>query len=166
MKGLDKRVAEAIRFFWRTRLAQGRKSRKQGLGGRTAVTGGAQLDGFCKLVVDLLTENGVPDAVIFRRRDRLPSGKRRAAGSKPTLPGFFRPTKDWDILVVADGVLLATIEFKSQVGSFGNNVNNRAEEALGNATDLWIAYREGTFGKASRPWLGYFMLLEEAPEST
>ena len=63
-------------------------------------------------------------------------------------------------------MLLATIEIKSQVGSFGNNVNNRAEEALGNATDLWTAYREGTFGKASRPWLGYFMLLEEAPEST
>ncbi|MBP8259317.1 MAG: hypothetical protein KA118_06600 [Verrucomicrobia bacterium] len=42
------------------------------------------------------------------------------------LPGFFRPTKEWDILVVRDSRLLAAIEAKSQVGpSFGNNFNNR-----------------------------------------
>ena len=71
------------------------------------------------------------------------------------------------VLVVADGNLLATIEFKSQVGpSFGNNFNNRAEEALGSATDLWTAYREGAFRESIRPWLGYFMLLEESPGST
>jgi len=62
---------------------------------------------------------------------------------------------------------LCPIEFKSQVGpSFGNNFNNRTEEALGNATDLWAAYREGAFKPSQRPWLGYFMLLEEAPGST
>lgn len=69
--------------------------------------------------------------------------------------------------MVADGELVASMEFKSQVGpSFGNNCNNRVEEALGNATDLWTAYREGAFSPSSRPWLGYFMLLEEAPGST
>lgn len=54
---------------------------------------------------------------------------------------------------------------KSQVGpSFGNNVNNRTEEAIGNAVDVWRAYEEGTFG-AVRPWLGYVFLLEEAHKS-
>ena len=65
-----------------------------------------------------------------------------------------------------DGHLIASIEFKSQVGSFGNNANNRAEEAIGSAQDFWTAYRDGAFGESHRPWLGYFMLLEEAPEST
>jgi hypothetical protein len=41
------------------------------------------------------------------------------------LPGYFRPTKEWDLLVILDGNLLASIEFKSQIGpSFGNNYNN------------------------------------------
>jgi hypothetical protein len=101
----------------------------------------------------LLVESGIPDATIFRKK-------------QVELPGFFRPTKEWDVLVVVDGHLLASIEFKSQVGpSFGNNYNNRTEEALGSATDLWIAYREGAFKESPRPWLGYFMLLEEAPGS-
>ncbi len=44
--------------------------------------------------------------------------------------------------------------------------NNRAEEAIGNATDLWAAYREGAFKPSQRPWLGYLMLLEECKSST
>jgi hypothetical protein len=111
------------------------------------------MDGFIGLVHDLLVESGLPDAAIFRK-------------SKLELPGFFRPTKEWDILVVIDGILLASLEFKSQVGSFGNNYNNRTEEALGNATDLRAAYREGAFKPSPKPWLGYLMLLEEAPDST
>ncbi len=69
------------------------------------------------------------------------------------------------MLVISDGELIAGIEFKSQVGSFGNNYNNRTEEAIGSATDIWAAYREGAFKPSSRPWLGYMMLLEEAPGS-
>jgi hypothetical protein len=53
------------------------------------------------------------------------------------LPGWYRPEKKWDLLIVSDGKLLAGIEFKSQVGSFGNNYNNRTEEAIGSATDIW-----------------------------
>jgi Restriction endonuclease XhoI len=58
------------------------------------------------------------------------------------------------------------IEFKAQVGpSFGNNFNNRTEEALGNATDLWAAYREGAFRPSARPWLGYVFILEDCMKS-
>jgi len=71
------------------------------------------------------------------------------------------------LIVVADGELLACIEAKSQVGpSFGNNLNNRSEEAIGSATDLWTAYREGAFRVSARPWLGYLMLPEETSGST
>jgi hypothetical protein len=89
---------------------------------------------------------------------------RSAVHSKTALevPGYFRPEKKWDLLVVSDGRLVTVIEFKSQVGpSFGNNMNNRAEEAVGSATDLWTAYREGRFGTNPRPFLGYFFLLED-----
>lgn len=84
-----------------------------------------------------------------------------------TLPGYFRPTKNWDLLVVVDDRLLASIEFKAHIGpSFGNNFNNRVEEALGNSTDLLTAYREGKFKPSQKPWLGWLMLLEDTPKST
>jgi len=82
------------------------------------------------------------------------------------LPGFFRPTKTFDFLVVADRVLKVAIELKSHVGpSFGNNFNNRAEEAMGSALDIWTAFREGAFGNSTAPWLGYLMVLEDCTES-
>ncbi len=78
------------------------------------------------------------------------------------LPGYYRSEKAWDLIVVSHGQLVAAMEFKSQVGpSFGNNFNNRSEEAIGSATDIWVAYREGRFGKAPAPFLGYFFLLED-----
>ncbi|MFA5028170.1 MAG: PaeR7I family type II restriction endonuclease [Candidatus Methylomirabilota bacterium] len=157
MNDLRGQVGKAVRHFWVTRRAQerkqGSKTGRRDQGSRSAVTGGAQLDGFIRLVSELLIDSGIPDATIFRKQST-------------ELPGFFRPTKEWDLLVVVDGNLLASIEFKSQVGpSFGNNYNNRTEEALGSATDLWTAYREGAFAGSPRPWLGYFMLLEETNRS-
>ena len=63
--------------------------------------------------------------------------------------------------------LVAALEAKSQVGpSFGNNFNNRTEEAMGTALDLWTAFRENAFGSATRPWIGYMFLLEDCPRST
>ena len=158
MKGdLRQKVSEAVAHFWRTRdrqhTNQGSKSGQKDHGARSAVTGGKQLDGFAQLVRGLLIEAGLPDASIHERQ--------------VTLPGFFRPTKEWDLVVVADGNLIATLEFKSQVGpSFGNNFNNRTEEAIGNAHDLWTAHREGAFKDSIRPWLGYLMMLEDTKKST
>ena len=58
---------------------------------------------------------------------------------------------------------MAVIEFKSQIGSLGNNANNRAEEAVGNGYDFQSAFRKGAFRPSAPPWLGYFMLLEDTP---
>lgn len=70
-------------------------------------------------------------------------------------------------MVVNNDILLASIELKAHIGpSFGNNFNNRVEEALGNSTDLLTAYREGKFKPSLRPWLGWLMLLEDTPKST
>ncbi len=121
---------------------------------RAAVTGGAQMDGFLSLARELMVDAGVPSSNIHVK-------------NRMELPGWFRPEKSWDLIVMLNGRLVASIEFKSHIGpSFGNNFNNRAEEAIGSASDLWAAYREGAFAPSARPWLGYFMLLEETPGST
>jgi hypothetical protein len=156
MGKLEIRVGKAVKHFWKTREEQERKqgsvSGKRDYGGRSSVTGGAQCDGFINLISKILIESGLPNATIHKK--------------ETVLPGYFRPTKKWDLLVVSKGNLIASIEMKSQVGpSFGNNFNNRVEEALGSACDLWTAYREGTFKPSQRPWLGYIMLLEEHPKS-
>ena len=53
---------------------------------------------------------------------------------------------------MADGQLVTAIEFKSQVGpSFGNNFNNRVEEAIGNAADIWIALSRGALWPSPAP---------------
>lgn len=154
---IQQKLREAVRQFWLVRQAQSERQgggrRGRDAGERAAVTGGQQMDGFVTLVREVLCEQGVQPASVHCER-RL------------ELPGWFRPEKQWDVIVVANGDLLAGIEFKSQVGpSFGNNYNNRTEEALGSATDLWAAYREGAFAPSGRPWLGYLMLLEDCAGS-
>lgn len=153
---LDNRISEAISHFWETRSKQTKKqisSGKTDTGFRGAVTGGKQMYAFEKLMVDIALESGISENSIFHSKSL-------------ELPGYFRPEKKWDLLIVDSGVLVAAIEFKSHIGpSFGNNFNNRTEEAIGNANDLWIAYREGALGEQIRPWLGYLMLLEDCPKS-
>jgi hypothetical protein len=123
-------------------------------GERGAVTAGNTMDGFVALMIDLVHANGLGHASIYRNRAAL------------TLPGFFRPTKLWDILVIQDGRLVAAVEMKSQVGpSFGNNANNRAEEAIGTAHDFWTAYRDGAFGNHPRPFVGWLAMIEDADKS-
>ncbi len=77
------------------------------------------------------------------------------------LPGFFRPSKQWDLLVLLRGRLLAVLELKSLCGpSFGNNANNRCEEAIGSGCDFRKAQAEGIFGRGAAPFLGYFIFVE------
>lgn len=123
------------------------------VGERGAVTAGKTMDGFTALMIDLVHANGLGHASIYRNRAAL------------TLPGFFRPTKLWDILIIQDRRLVAAIEMKSHVGpSFSNNANNRAEEAIGTAHDFWTAYREGAFGSYPRPFVGWLVMVEDAEE--
>lgn len=152
---LDTRFRAAVQSYWSSRSSQMAKQQQTGqvdAGLRGAVTGGAQMNALEELVIDVLCQAGLCRTDIKSRRAL-------------ELPGYYRPEKKWDLLVVSGGQLVAAIEFKSQVGpSFGNNYNNRTEEALGSATDIWTAYREGRFGHGPRPFLGYFFLLEDCPQ--
>lgn len=152
MKDLDRRVHAAVRHFWLTRDTQQKRQKVQGRtdqGTRGSATGGAHLDGFLDLLTQVIVDAGIPAGAIHRDK------------AKRVLPGYFRPAKEWDLLIVVENQVIAIVELKSHAGSFGNNYNNRTEEALGNATDLWTAFEAGAFRPSSRPWLGYFMLLEE-----
>lgn len=153
----DNKTRDAVKAFWKTRDDAKQKQKVSGKadqGERAGVTGGKNMDGFSQLVVDLVKANGLPNAEIHQQRALL------------TLPGYFRPTKLWDLLVIDSGQLIAAVEFKSQVGpSFGNNFNNRTEEAIGTSHDLWTAYREGAFGDQGRPFVGWLMVVEDAAGS-
>lgn len=150
-----KDLEEAVQKFWLTRDAQARRSKdgKPDTGTRGAVTGGQQMGGFVELMKKVAVNIGVHKDSIFQKGNEL--------------PGYFRPTKDWDLLIISPKKhLIASLEFKSQIGSFGNNFNNRVEEALGNAVDINTAFREGAFGAHEAPWLGYLVLVEKSAKSS
>lgn len=154
MKDYKSAIKKAVHYFWGTRRDQFHNQTKKDSGARGAVTGGKQLNGFVELFRQISLDIGIPEKYIYTKKN--------------VLPGYFRPTKDWDFLIISpQNDLLACIEFKSQVGSFGNNFNNRTEEAIGSSTDLWTAFREEAFNKnAIKPWLGYFMIVEKTKKST
>jgi len=54
------------------------------------------MDGFIELFTDLIAGAGIPKEHIFRKKSLQ-------------LPGFFRPTEEWDLLVVKDNTLIAAI---------------------------------------------------------
>lgn len=135
------------------------------------------MDGFIDLVRCVVDHCGMPVEAVYTRKSQV------------VLPGFFRATKNWDALVIHKNRLLGVFEFKSQVGFFGNNFNNRTEEAIGSAADLWVAHHHGAYSDGPRrsrsgvaehapallnpslladprpPFLAWLMLLEECDGS-
>jgi len=153
----ETKASEAIKAFWGNRDAARQKqieSGKTDQGERAGVTSGKNMDGFLALAQDIVRLNGLPHADICLKRSVL------------TLPGYYRPTKLWDMLVMNKRRLVAAVEFKSHIGpSFGNNFNNRAEEAIGTAVDISTAYREGALGDSPCPFVGWLMLVEDCAKS-
>lgn len=110
------------------------------------------MDGFVEVMLEVALDIGIPKNCIYTKSS--------------TLPGYFRPSKNWDFIIISPkNELIATVEFKSQVGSFGNNFNNRVEEAIGSAVDLWTAFRENGFPQIQQPWVGYMLLIEKSEKS-
>lgn len=167
-------VSAAVRAFWAGR-SSAKAVRTQG-GSRDSVVGGQNMNGFVDLVDRVAGHCGLPADAVHRKK------------SKVALPGFFRATKDWDAVVIHKQRLLGVFEFKSQVGSFGNNFNNRSEEVIGSAADLWVAHHLGAYGHRPAtktdvgdvapallnpvyqtdprpPFVGWLMLLEECERS-
>lgn len=157
----EKKTKKAIKLFWQRRLKAVANQKEKGVsdqGERSGVTAGNNLDGFVELLSSIVKKNGSKEFETHIRKKLL------------TLPGYFRPTKSWDFIVIKgnenERQLVATIELKSHIGpSFGNNFNNRAEEALGSSLDFQTAYREGAFGEYPKPFLGWIMVVEDCDKS-
>ena len=139
LKGYETRVAEAVKNFWKVRETDGVRS-------------GKTLDAFVKLLTWIVHKNGLPDAVVI-------------TGKQAQLPGFFRPTKSWDIVIMNQDTLIAAIELKSIADSFGKNANNRNEEALGSGIDIKEAFEENAIEGLTRLFTGYLILVEDCPET-
>lgn len=134
-------IATAIKAFWNTKKKQGN------------VLAGKQLDAFLTLLTKVAINTGVPSDCIYLKNNHI--------------PGYYRATKDWDLIIVSPKKnLVVAIELKSQVGSYGNNLNNRTEESLGSSDDFWTAFREKTFTCNQSPWLGYLMVVGKDKNST
>jgi type II restriction enzyme len=144
-------VQDAVIEYWNVRREQAVKSRRAGVlntGLRAEVTGGQHLNALQTLLVQVFADAGVPP--------RLMEVKRRP------IPGYFRRDKSWDVVVTIESRVVGIIELKSIVGaSPGQNFNNRTDEALGQAMDVWTAVERGIIATPLRPWLGYFMLIED-----
>ncbi|MCM1516516.1 MAG: PaeR7I family type II restriction endonuclease [Paraprevotella sp.] len=148
---IELNTQKAIKAFWNTKKKQLVKSGDSS--NRGAVVGGKQLDGFLSLIKDACIEVGIPETCLYDKNNHI--------------PGYYRSSNDWDFLIISPkGKLIAIIELKSQIGSYGNNFNNRTEEAIGNATDFWTAYREKQFPTYGTPWVGYLMLIGRDIKST
>lgn len=139
-----KQVERAIAYFWDTKAKQLVNSGDSS--NRGSVVGGKQMDGFVELLRDVAIHAGIPEKYIITDNNYL--------------PGYFRSSKDWDMLIISpSNKLIAAIELKSQIGSYGNNFNNRTEEAIGSAVDLWTAFREKQFPNQQAPWVGWLMVV-------
>ncbi|PSB85495.1 PaeR7I family type II restriction endonuclease [Photobacterium damselae] len=135
---MNELVKGAIRNFWSVR------------NGGTGVLGGKTLDGFINLISQVIESS------------RLECFEIHTGKNTSQLPGYFRPHKSWDIVVTSNGHLVAAVELKSQVGSIGNNFNNRTEEVLGSGLDLSTAIEENAFLPGVRPFMGYLILVEDS----
>jgi hypothetical protein len=154
---LDKEIRKAVRFYWRTKHAALEKNKggvRVDQGKRGGANAGKNLDGFRDLLVRQVKKTGNKNIEVHQNKAGV------------ILPGHFRPSKQWDVVVMSGERLIAAVELKSLGGpSFGNNANNRCEEALGSGLDLAVAQREGLLGPGATPFIGYFILVEDEEKS-
>ncbi|WP_225074752.1 PaeR7I family type II restriction endonuclease [Streptomyces sp. CoT10] len=148
---------DAIAAYWGAKQLQGEQSAiRAAVGAGTAgtVRGGKHFDAIATLLAKFFLDAGYPAESI-----------RVTKSQGLELPGYYRPQKQWDVVVVYENVLVAAFELKALGGpSYGNNFNNRVEEALGSAVDLRRAALADLFPR-ERPWLGYFFIMEDGNKS-
>ncbi len=147
--------AAAVNDFWRIKSSQQAASEEAGTDdGSTSgsVRAGKHMDPFEALVRKVVQDAGITV-------DDSP-------GDKIYLPGYYRETKSWDVVLQYQGHTLAVVEAKSQGSSLANNFNNRVEEAIGQAADVWKSHERNLLVSGIRPWIGYLMIVEETPKTT
>jgi hypothetical protein len=146
---LQSAFVTSCRSYWTTRDSQALTGGGEGLA--AAVRAGKHFASLEDLVQSVFIDCGYTPKNFVRNRSA-------------NLPGYYRSTKTWDLIVRDGDILVAALELKGLgAKSAGNNFNNRTEEALGNATDLWLVNEKHAPFGAIRPWCGFMFLLEDSP---
>lgn len=151
---LEENVLIALNSWATARAAQKKRSTEGGRaqqGNRAAVVGGRHLDGINALIAQRIEEFAGP-GLEFR------------VNHAATLPGYYRSSKSWDLVVVRDGVPVLAVEYKSMAGSEGKNLNNRADEIFGMAEDLRQAEIHGLLPRNMKR--AYVFIMGITPKST
>ena len=147
--------AAAVGDFWAIKTAQQAahdRGGRSGEGTSGSVRAGKHMSPFEALIRKVVADAGIePDP---------------APSDTLYLPGFYRETKSWDVVLQYKGHALAIVEAKSQGSSLANNFNNRVEEAIGQAADVWKSHERGLLISGLRPWVGYLMIVEETDRTT
>jgi hypothetical protein len=160
-------VHDALLAYWTSRDDATARQAASGvidIGGRAGATAGGHLDRVAQLLARVCIDAGAPPAHVHYKAPTGDPTRRIGASTGFTLPGYYRPTKQWDLVVYHNHLPIVVVELKSQNGpSYGNNANNRAEEAIGNAVDLRHAREAGLV--PGNPWTGYAFVLEDDSES-
>jgi Restriction endonuclease XhoI len=150
-------LEDAVAGYWGAKSAQRELSAiKDAVAAGTAaeIRAGKHFDTIAALLAKFFLEAGFP-----------PEDIRVTKQQHLELPGYYRPHKQWDVVVVHENTLVAAFELKALGGpSYGNNYNNRVEEALGSAVDVRRAALADVF-PGEKPWLGYFFIMEDGPKS-
>ncbi len=114
----------------------------------------SRLEGFQALVSRLLVDNDLPDARVHTRHEL-------------ELPGFFMPTRKWDMVVMHEGRLVAALGIKARTAQASENgLVAMTEEAICTGKEMDTLCRRQAFGPGLRPWFGWLVLQEDSPAIT
>lgn len=123
-------------------------------GQRSQVTSGKHLDGIANIIAADIEACGVDSKDIH------------TGNTNVELPGWFRATKKWDILALRGNDLIAAVELKSIYASYGNNLNNRAEEAVGESTDAMYSVDRKLMNTTTPPLFAYALIVKKDQKSS
>ncbi len=123
------------------------------VGTRSQVTAGKHLDEVVGMMAGELIGFAAGNGSVFYGKNGV------------DIPGWFRASKQWDILAFKGDQLIAGIELKSVSSSYGNNLNNRLEEAIGEAVDAKFANDRGLINHVIPPLMCYALIVKKEKES-
>lgn len=150
-------IRQALLYTFKARLQAAELQIERGTtdtGNRSQVTSGKHLDALAQEIISDIERMGINPEDIY------------TGSSGVEIPGWFRATKKWDTLVFCGNSLVAAIELKSMYSSYGNNLNNRVEEALGESTDAMFAIKNQLIDQNIPPILGYVMVVKKDAKSS
>ena len=126
-----------------------KKGKQEGL--RAKVIDGRGMNAFGEVAYQVAKHAGVPDKDI-----QTNTCTHQHQTIVPKLPGYYRPTKQWDFAVVRDDQLVCVVELKS-IDDLGRNLSNRLEESLGQGDDFIEMLKHNNI-HPDTIWNGYLII--------